>query len=296
MLMLGAAEVPAGPGRGTHGCGMTVRVRHQAAHRIKTCLCAAASCPQCCRVLRCCRLCCGGCCRPSDRSGGGAALASVSSGRPLAEGVDETSHTQQQPLLDVEQGGGSAAAAASGGAVADSGSGGGCSTSAGGSSSGSGCHVCARPLHAPDADAAVVRESDKDAGAAAGPAWLHQRLRLGNTWLWGQGAAAAAAGSTAASTAAPAIDGQVQQQPSVTTGLWSDEGGCSALCGGQWGESHVPKLPPLTASQRLTNEAIMQVWLARLRWLGLCGALKPDSSVMPLAWCSDACPLWHALA
>lgn len=31
------------------------------------------------------------------------------------------------------------------------------------------------------------------------------------------------------------------------------------MCGGKWGSSHVPKMAPLTASQRLTNEAILQV-------------------------------------
>jgi hypothetical protein len=50
---------------------------------------------------------------------------------------------------------------------------------------------------------------------------------------------------------------------SVAGGLWSDEGVCGCMCGGKWGASHVPKMAPLTASQRLTNEAIMQV---RLSW------------------------------
>lgn len=47
---------------------------------------------------------------------------------------------------------------------------------------------------------------------------------------------------------------------SAAGGLWPDEGVCGCACGGKWGTSHVPKMAPLTASQRLTNEAIMQVW------------------------------------
>jgi hypothetical protein len=34
---------------------------------------------------------------------------------------------------------------------------------------------------------------------------------------------------------------------------------CGGCLGGQWGPSHVPKMEPLTASQRLTREAIVQV-------------------------------------
>eukprot|EP00775_Hariotina_reticulata_P013184 gene13184-13315_t len=43
---------------------------------------------------------------------------------------------------------------------------------------------------------------------------------------------------------------------SLTVGMSGDE--CCWCCGGDWGANHVPKMPPLTASQRLTREAIVQ--------------------------------------
>lgn len=60
---------------------------------------------------------------------------------------------------------------------------------------------------------------------------------------------------------------------SVASGLGADQGPCGCLCGGKWGASHVPKMAPLTASQRLTNEAIMQVSLAVLMLLVLFAVL-----------------------
>jgi hypothetical protein len=49
--------------------------------------------------------------------------------------------------------------------------------------------------------------------------------------------------------------------PGVGAGaLRGDSCGCCGGCfGGEWGPSHVPKMEPLTASQRLTREAIVQV-------------------------------------
>lgn len=83
----------------------------------------------------------------------------------------------------------------------------------------------------------------------------------------GAGAVEAPLGSEAVtSTAAASRAGGKAGLSSAAGGLWSDEGVCGCLCGGKWGTSHVPKMAPLTASQRLTNEAIMQVWL------GLCCA------------------------
>jgi hypothetical protein len=49
--------------------------------------------------------------------------------------------------------------------------------------------------------------------------------------------------------------------PGVGAGaLRGDSSCCCGGCfGGEWGPSHVPKMEPLTASQRLTREAIVQV-------------------------------------
>lgn len=106
-------------------------------------------------------------------------------------------------------------------------------------------------------DAAAAADTGAGAGTAAG------RVSAGSGAGPGVGGAGLAGGSKAGLA-------------SVAGGLWSDEGVCGCMCGGKWGASHVPKMAPLTASQRLTNEAIMQVnlcwcvggWSAASCWDG----------------------------
>lgn len=96
--------------------------------------------------------------------------------------------------------------------------------------------------------------------------WLPSR---GNVWLL-QGLADALGVGKEAAIADAAVDHCNKQAHhdsahgdgvlrSAAGGLWPDNGLCGCVCGGSWGPNHVPKMAPLTASQRLTNEAIMQV-------------------------------------
>jgi hypothetical protein len=119
--------------------------------------------------------------------------------------------------------------------------------------------------HAAAEDSAASKDS---AAAAAGRASGGARSRRwvqssGNIWLL-QGLAdvlGISRESAVADAVTPgdAAEGRRPRLSSAAGGLWSDEGVCGSMCGGKWGTSHVPKMAPLTASQRLTNEAIMQV-------------------------------------
>jgi hypothetical protein len=97
-------------------------------------------------------------------------------------------------------------------------------------------------------------------GGARSRRWVQSS---GNVWLL-QGLADVL-GISRESAVADAVtpgDAAESRRPRLSSaagGLWSDEGVCGSMCGGKWGTSHVPKMAPLTASQRLTNEAIMQV-------------------------------------
>jgi hypothetical protein len=171
---------------------------------------------------------------------------------PLGEGVEDPQGSvrqqqQQEPdaaaacVWDVEQGGGvhsqqahtSAAAAA---------------TAGGGSSGADGAGAQAGPGRS-SGSARWVQSS--------GNVWLLQGLAdvLGITR---EPAGAANAGVKSPRGSAGGGSGLA----SVASGLGADQGPCGCLCGGKWGASHVPKMAPLTASQRLTNEAIMQVGVA----------------------------------
>lgn len=251
----------------------------------------------CRRVLRCCRLCCGGCCQSEKselRSSGGGGSSrgrplAAASAMPLAEGIENGTATvaqswhppeqqpqqQQQPSLPVpptrlpqaapqpQQQGGTAAAADGSAAAWDVEQG--CSKVAQESTPTAGC--------APAGHAGSNAGADADADADAG--WSNKHLLSGNVWLRGQGANGTSA--NAAATSKPHLPGSTAVVGSnggasggasskharvpayLTTSMWGDEGCCGSLCGGQWGSSHVPKMPPLTASQRLTKEAILQV-------------------------------------
>jgi hypothetical protein len=60
-----------------------------------------------------------------------------------------------------------------------------------------------------------------------------------------------------------AVDGSMKGSRGAGIGAGVLRGDSSCCCGGclggEWGPSHVPKMEPLTASQRLTREAIVQV-------------------------------------
>lgn len=197
---------------------------------------------------------------PSDSDSPSPASTSAGGNEPAANG----SGRQQQPGGPVAEGIEAAAAAARlAGETAgrDSAAAAACSWEV--EQAGNGSHAAATAVE----DSAAVKGS---AAAAAGGDTKGARSRRwvqssGNIWLL-QGLADAL-GITRESAVADAVapgeaaEGRRPRLSSAAGGLWSDEGVCGAMCGGKWGTSHVPKMAPLTASQRLTNEAIMQVRL-----------------------------------
>jgi hypothetical protein len=81
---------------------------------------------------------------------------------------------------------------------------------------------------------------------------------------------------------------------SMTVGMFGDE--CCWCCGGDWGASHVPKMPPLSASQRLTREAIVQVNTHHQQGSccsSLCCFLQTDEFRQLPLHCSGCTVIWQ---
>lgn len=272
-----------------------------------------------CRVLRCCRLCCGGCCKgvphsPRSSGGGLGISTTVTSASSKEEGT-KAMDSKPGSFANSNDSGRPVTAVVTMSSV-DTDSVSPASTSAGGTeATGTSLRqetgrpvaeavelsAAEGPAH-PHADAAAAAASgwDVEQGGSEQQAAAAQergtkgvvrssigaRSRRwvqssGNIWLL-QGLADAlgiSRESAVRNAVAPGAEGPAGRQPrlsSATGGLWADEGACGCLCGGKWGASHVPKMAPLTASQRLTNEAIMQARTSALliKLQVCCGLLR----------------------
>jgi hypothetical protein len=209
---------------------------------------------------------------PGSTTAGAAAVDGSSlngvrpSNGPLGEGVESRTGSprqqQQGPdaaaacVWDVEQGGGVCSQQAGTAALTPNPARTAAAAEAGTDSSGA--------VHA-GAPAGAGRSSGSRRWVqSSGNVWLLQGLAdvLGITR---EPAAAADAGGKSPRGSARGSGGGGPGRTSVASGLGDDQGPCGCLCGGKWGASHVPKMAPLSASQRLTNEAIMQVG-SRTAW------------------------------